>query len=272
MKTVAIYNRKGGVGKTVSCVNIAGCLDKIMGKKVLIVDTDAQANATSYLMLHDIDRVRYSLMDLFGDPEITPDKIIYKARIPDKKNEKLVESNIYLVPAVRELDKISASNMYILRDFLAKIEDRFDYCLIDCPPSVTDMTINALCAANYLMIPALAGRDSVTGYGIVVSEIDAMKQNGFNVNLKILGVFLNRVDKRRALEEYYRNFWQGNGKKSAHFAHSVRDTSDIVNAQEFGMPIHYYKKSAVAEDYVDLARELNFKILSYENKVKKGGN
>ncbi len=268
MKTIAIYNRKGGVGKTVSCVNIAGCLDKVRGKKVLIIDTDAQANATSYLMLHDIDKVRYSLLDIFSNPDISPDRVIYNAKMPDKKN---ADTKIYIVPAVRDMDKISTENMYIIRDFLSKVADQFDFCLIDCSPSVTCMTINALCAAEYLIIPAMAGRDSVTGYGIVVQEIDSMKQNGFNVNLKILGVFLNRVDKRRALEEYYRTFWKEKGNGRSFFTSFIRDASDVVNAQEFGKPIHYYKKSAVSGDYENLTGELLAKIGSYENKKRVKG-
>lgn len=266
MKTIAIYNRKGGVGKTVSCVNIAGCLEKGLKRKVLIVDTDAQANATSYLMLHDVEKVRYCITDLFSNPDIDPDKIIYKAQIPGKGNERIVDTNIFIVPASMDLDNVSTDNMYIIRDFLAKVSDRFDFCILDCSPSVTEMTINALCAADYLMIPALAGRDSVTGYGIVMQEIDSMKQNGYSVNLKILGVFLNRVDKRRALEEYYREFWQSADKKTMHFQHSVRDASDIVNAQEFGKPIVYYRKCAVMDDYKALTMELIRKIKSCEKK------
>lgn len=267
MRKIAIYNRKGGVGKTVSCVNIAGCLDMEKKKRVLVIDTDAQANATSCLMLQDVDSIRYSLYDLFKDPEILPDKIIHRARVLDRKNEKLVDTKISIIPSTKELDELSTDNMFAIRDFLEKVEDRFDYCLLDCSPSVTEMTINALCAADYLIIPSRAGRDSVTGYGMVIDEIDGMKSNGFNVNLKILGVFLNAVDKRRAIEDYYRSFWVD---KSAHnaFTHSIRNTSDIVNAQEFGKPIHYYKKCAALGDYEELVQEMEAKIGSYESLMK----
>lgn len=268
MRRIAMYNRKGGVGKTVSCVNIAGCLDLIKNKKVLVIDTDAQANATSCLMLQDVDTIRYSLYDLFKDPQILPDKIIHRAKVLDRKNENLVETKISIVPATKDLDEISTDNMFAIRDFLDKVEDRFDYCLIDCSPSVTEMTINALCAADYLIIPSLAGRDSVTGYGMVIDEIDGMKANGFNVNLKILGVFLNAVDKRRAIEDYYRSFWIDKGAKNA-FLHSIRNASDIVNAQEFGKPIHYYRRCPASIDYEELVQEIEAKIGSYESIMKR---
>ncbi len=269
MVKIVIYNRKGGVGKTVSCVNIAGCLAKTKGYKVLVIDTDAQANATSYLMLHDENTVRYGLNDLFHDPQIDPNKIIHKAKILDKKNESFVDSNIYIVPASKELDELVTDDQFVIKRFLDSVEDKFDYCLIDCSPSVTEMTINALCAADYVMIPSLAGRDSVTGYGMVMDEIDAMKENGFNVPLKILGVFLNAVDKRRAIEDYYRSFWVGDKKRDV-FVHSIRNSSEIVNAQEFCKPIHYYKNCPVAKDYEELVQEMEAKIGSFEGMRKKG--
>lgn len=268
MKKIAIYNRKGGVGKTVSCVNIAGCLDVVRKKEVLVIDTDAQANATSCLMLRDVETIDYSLCDLFKNPDIPPDKVIYKARVVDRKGENLVDTNIYIVPATKELDELSTDNMFIISNFLKKVEDKFDYCLIDCSPSVTGMTINALCAADYLMIPSLAGRDSVTGYGMVIDEIDGMKANGYNVNLKILGVFLNAVDKRRAIEDFYRSFWQKNSARQI-FVRSIRNTSDIVNAQEFGQPIHYYKKCPASHDYEDLVKEMETKITVQESMRKR---
>lgn len=268
MRKIAIYNRKGGVGKTVSCINIAGCLDMIRNQRVLVIDTDAQANATSCLMLQDVDSIRYSLYDLFKEPGILPDKIIHRARVFDRKNESLVETKISIVPATKELDELSTDNMFVIKDFLEEVEDKFDYCLIDCSPSVTEMTINALCAADYLMIPSLAGRDSVTGYGMVIDEIDGMKSNGYNVNLKILGVFLNAVDKRRAIEDYYYSFWVNKSARNA-FTHSIRNASDIVNAQEFGKPIHYYKRCPASSDYESLVQEMEAKIGSYENLLKK---
>ena len=274
MRKIAIYNRKGGVGKTVSCVNIAGCLDKVKGKKVLVIDTDAQANATSYLLQNDMDSIQYSLCDLFRESTIDPHNVIYRARVFDKKEENLIDTNIYVVPATTELDEISAESMFAIKDFLDMVEDEFDYCLIDCSPSITEMTINALCAADYLVIPSLAGRDSVTGYGMVIAEIDGMKSNGYNVNLKILGVFLNAVDKRRALDDYYRSFWTNMDKrehKVVAFVNTIRNASDVVNAQEYAKPIHYFRSCNVAKDYEGLVQELEAKIGSHEALLRKKG-
>ena len=268
MKKIAIFNRKGGVGKSVSCVNLAGCLDIIHQKDVLVVDCDAQINTTTCLSISEELEPTCSVKDIFSEQFKDYGNLLLPIKYQNKKKE-MELSRITLVPASRDMETISTDNMYAIKDFLEPYESKYDYCLLDCPPSLTDMTINALCAADYLLIPTFAGRDSVNGYGMVVEEIDTMKANGFNVGIKILGTFLNSVDKRKALENYYVTLW----KKEFHgntFKSQIRESSDISNAYEFGKPIHYYKpKSQSALDYEELTKEIISKIRSLESRRKK---
>ena len=266
MRKIAVFTRKGGVGKSVSCINIAGSLDVTYGHKTLLVDCDGQTNVTTCFTLND-EEPEYSIADLFFKDKPVYEKIIQPIVLPGK-NDKPISTNLSLAPGTKSLDDIDTTEMFVLKDFLDMQNDKFDYCIIDCPPSLTDMTINALCAADYLIIPANAGRDSVNGFGMVVDEVNRMKENGYNVNLKILGVFLNAVDKRRSLENYYGLLWKKEFGGNV-FSSQIRDSADVVNAYEFGKPLHYYKrKSNVAEDYDDLVYEIISKINQYEKRRK----
>lgn len=266
MEKIAIYNRKGGVGKSTTCLNIAGCLDTKYNKKVLIVDCDPQANITTCLTLNGGEVIdEYTIAGLFEDEVEDSSKYIFPVIIPDKANRKMIETNISLLKGGKDLDRVNTSNMYVLHDFLAQFEKQFDYCLIDCPPSLTDVTINVLCASDYLMIPCLSGRDGVNGYDMVVDEVNSMKANGYNPNIRILGVFINAIDKRSSLDNYYASLWNNDFKDNS-FKTQIRRSSDVPNAYEFGKPVQYFKKSKVGKDYEDLTKEMISKI----KKIKKG--
>lgn len=268
MKTILVYNRKGGIGKTVTCMNVAGCLDRVYKKRVLICDCDAQSNTTSKLLSPDDPNADLNIVNLFNPKFNDYTGIIRKVRVPDKKNEDYVDTNIWLLPGSREIDNIDTTEMFVLKDFLDMYEDDFDYCLMDCSPSLTNMTINAMCVADYILIPAFAGSDSVNGYGMVINEIDRMKENGYNVNIKVLGVFLNAVDKRRSVERFFRGLWVNEFQKNV-FDSQIRDSADIPNSYEFCKPIHYFKPSGpVARDYDQLVEEMLNKIELLEKGMK----
>lgn len=268
MEKIAIYNRKGGVGKSTTCLNIAGCLDTKYRKRVLVVDCDPQANITTCLTLNSNDVETYhDIAELFSEKKEETEKYIYPVVLPDRSNRSLVETHICLLKGSKELDRVNTTNMYVLRDFLNMYDDKFDYCLIDCPPSLTDVTINVLCAADYLMIPCLSGRDGVNGYGMVVEEVNNMKDNGYNPNIRILGVFVNAIDKRYALDNYYATLWSDDFKANS-FQSQVRRSSDVPNAYEFGKPVQYYKNSKVCKDYEDLTKEMISKIKYFKKGVR----
>ena len=268
MIKILIFTRKGGVGKTVTCVNLAGCLDVHYNQRVLVVDCDPQSNTTTCFTINEESNPFPTITELFNDSSINAEELLHPVVVTNKKNSGLVPTNITLVPAAHSLDHIDTSNMYVLKDFLDLYEDKYDYCIMDCSPNLTDITINALCAADYILIPSFAGRDSVNGYGMVIDEIDRMKENGFNVNIKVLGVFLNAIDRRRYLENYYVSMWN-NDFNSKIFLNQIRDSSDVVNAYEFGKPVHYYKPSSlVAKDYDNLTNEIICKIKQSKNNKK----
>lgn len=259
MKKIVMFNRKGGIGKTVSTINFAGALDVKFKKRVLVVDCDAQCNTSICLTIGegiDVQNIN-SIANLFTDENYNVEDILHPVHLMDKNDRNLIETNISLASGSRELDNIDTSNMYQLRDFLLKCDDMFDYCIMDCPPALTNMTINALCAADYVIIPVFAGRDSVSGYDMVIEEIDAMKENGYNVNLKVLGVLINALDRRRTIEKYYLDVWKETAGESMVFETTIRDSSDVPNAYEFGKPVHYYRPSGdVAGDYNKAIKEM----------------
>lgn len=269
MITIVIFNRKGGVGKSTTCVNTAGCLDYKFKKNVLVIDCDAQMNATTCLTINgDESWNKNTVLDLFQDTTHEYSDYITKATILDKRDQ-LIETGISLVPGSRDLDSVSTDNMFAIKDFISKYNDMFDYCLLDCPPALTDTTINALCAADYVVVPALPGRDSVNGYSMVIDEINMMKENGYNVNIKVLGVLLNQVNKRRGLDNFYETVWGGKEMGNA-FKSQIRNSADVASAYEFGKPLHYYKATCpAAEDYNDFVYELIHKIDALERKGGK---
>lgn len=266
MDKIAIYNRKGGVGKSTTCLNLAGCIDTKYHKKVLVVDCDPQSNITTCLTLNnEAEPIQHDISELFTGSSSDLGNFIIPISLPDRNNKTMINTNISLLPGSKELDRVNTSNMYVLKDFLDLFEDQYDYCLIDCPPSLTDVTINVLCASDYIIIPALSGRDGVNGYGMVVEEINSMKNNGYNANIHILGVFINAIDRRYALDNYYSSLWREDFKNNA-FESQIRRSSDVPNAYEFGKPVQYYKNGKVAKDYEQLAKEMIKKI----NTIKRG--
>lgn len=269
MEKIAIYNRKGGVGKTTTSFNLAGCLDYVEHKRVLIVDCDPQSNITTSLMLYREDDYlsdSSTIYDLFMGTQKDCGKYLQSVKFPDRKGELTVSTRISILPGTKDLDKISTENMYILKDFLELYDDKFDYCIIDSPPSLTDITINILCAADYIIIPSCAGRDSVNGYGMVIDEVNAMKTNGYNMNLQVLGVLMNKVGRRRILEKYYSSLWSNEYDSGNSFKAQIRDSADVGNAYELGKPIHYYKRTCdVAHDYEELSKEII-------NRIEKKAN
>lgn len=267
MIKVGIFNRKGGVGKSTTCINTAGCIDYVHKKKVLIVDCDAQMNVTTCLTLNGEGQIiNKTVKDLFDEEKPDWHDYIVQAVINDNR-DRPVNTGIYLLPGSENLDSVNSENVFAIKNLLDTVEDQFDYCLIDCPPALTDATISALCAVDFVIIPAQPGRDSVNGYKMVHDEIDLMKANGFNVNIKILGVLLNQVNKRRSLDNYYGNEWNILGKA---FASQIRNSAEVPTAYEFGKPLHYYRAScATAEDYAQFTKEMINKIKSINNKGRK---
>ncbi len=248
MKTICIFNQKGGVGKTTTNINLCSYL-AMQGKKILTIDIDPQGNTTSGLGF-DKKKINLSIYDL-----LTSD-ISIKETI---KECELVE-NLYLVPSTMELagaevELINKSDREnILKQKLKEVEGEFDYIFIDCPPSLGILTINALTAANSVLTPIQCEFYALEGVGQLVNTIQLVKKS-LNKNLEIEGVILSMYDNRTKLcnevvSEVKKYF---NDKV---YKTTIPRNIRLAEAPSFGLPIMLYDdKCKGAESYEELANE-----------------
>ena len=272
MKTITVYNRKGGVGKTTTCVNLAGCLAKKYKKRVLLVDCDDQTNLTTTL---NFCESHYNDIELTGDIvdviKGTEKNVIravkfekeFKNKETGEEDYRLIDTNISMIPGSEETEFVEMNDLYALKKYLDKYEDDFDYVIIDCPPALNDMTMLSLCATNYILVPVNSGRDSANGYNMVYKAIDRMKENGYNVNMKLLGVFINKYTGVRKLDNSYKDMWHEGETEEGDivFEQYISNISDVPNAYEYGLHIHYYKaRCRSAKEYNNLVLEMLQKV------------
>lgn len=184
-KTIAVINHKGGVGKTTSALNIAGGLAK-KGNKTLLIDLDPQADLTVALGCSDQNDNLYETL-------INGKSFVYEKIEEDLD---LVTSSLKLADAEIELFSQMAREQKLQKALNRK--NGYDYIIIDCPPSLNQLTINALVAADYILIPLVAEYFSLKALNSIVKIVEAI-QNNFNSNLKVLGMFINDYDKRQVL-------------------------------------------------------------------------
>ena len=245
-KVVAIANQKGGVGKTTTAVNLSTILAK-KGKKVLMIDTDPQGNATSGL---GIDKnVNFSVYDvIINDIEI--DNTVQQTSI---KNLEVCPSNINLAGAEVELVSMMSREQR-LKEKIDNQKDKYDYIIIDCPPSLGLITLNAFTAADSVLIPVQCEYYALEGLGQLLNTINLVKKH-LNKNLKIEGALLTMFDIRTNLSN------QVVQEVNRYFENKVYKTViprnvKLSEAPSYGMPITIYDpKSKGAKCYEKLAME-----------------
>lgn len=248
MKTFAIANQKGGVGKTTTAVNLSAALTEY-GKKVLLVDIDPQGNATSGLGIEKSD-LEKSIYDVLIDDE-NINEVVHET---SNMNLDIIPANISLAGA--EIELVSAMSRELrLKKAFDKLSKSYDYCIIDCPPSLSLLTINAFTASDGILIPVQAEYYALEGLSQLINTIDLVKRH-LNTGLVIEGVLLTMLDARTNLGS------QVSEEVREHFKDQVYDTVILRNirlgeAPSYGQPISVYDpKSQGAENYSKLAKEV----------------
>ena len=247
-KIIAFANQKGGVGKTTSAVNIAASVG-ILGKKVLLIDLDPQGNTTSGVGINkkNLKATSYELLI----NETTADKAVIKTEF---KNLSVIPSNISLAGAEFDLYQLD-NREYRLKEQLTQIKADYDYIFIDCPPSLGMITVNALAAADAVIIPMQCEYYALEGLSQLMLTIRKIKQL-YNPELEICGILITMFNGRliltmqviSELKKYY---------SDKLFKTPISRNVRLSEAPSFGTPVYYHDKSSKgSKEYLDVAKEL----------------
>ncbi len=247
-RIIAVANQKGGVGKTTTSINLAACLAE-KGKKVLAVDMDPQGNLTSGLGV-DKDSVEKSIYEL----------IIGEVDIKEVINKEVLE-NLDIIPtsidlSAAEIELIGVDDKeYILRNAIDQVKDQYDFVIIDCPPSLSMLTINAMTTADSIIVPIQCEYYALEGLSQLIHTVELVKDR-LNSKLEIEGVVFTMYDARTNLSlqvvENVKDNLQQNIYKTI-IPRNIR----LAEAPSYGLPINKYDpKSTGAESYMRLADEV----------------
>ena len=247
-RIIAVANQKGGVGKTTTSINLAACLAE-KGKKVLAVDMDPQGNLTSGLGV-DKDSVEKSIYEL----------IIGEVDIKEVINKEVLE-NLDIIPtsvdlSAAEIELIGVDDKeYILRNAIDQVKDQYDFVIIDCPPSLSMLTINAMTTADSVIVPIQCEYYALEGLSQLIHTVELVKDR-LNSKLEIEGVVFTMYDARTNLSlqvvENVKDNLQQNIYKTI-IPRNIR----LAEAPSYGLPINKYDpKSTGAESYMRLADEV----------------
>ena len=247
-RIIAIANQKGGVGKTTTSINLSSCI-AAKGKKVLVVDIDPQGNTTSGYGIekNDLDNTIYELM--LGDCSI--EDCIIKDVI---ENISILPSNVNLAAAEIELIGVDKKE-YILKNEIDWVKDRYDYIIIDCPPSLSLLTVNAMTTADSVLVPIQCEYCALEGLSQLIHTVNLVKER-LNPNLEMEGVVFTMYDSRTNLSAQVVENVKSHLNQKVYRTVIPRNIR-LAEAPSYGQPINIYDpKSAGAESYLALAEEV----------------
>ncbi|MDD4143369.1 MAG: AAA family ATPase [Prolixibacteraceae bacterium] len=247
-KIISLANQKGGVGKTTTAINLAASL-AVLEQKVLVIDADPQANATSGFGF-DVRNVQSSIYECIVDG-IEPEKVILKTEI---ENLDIIPSHIDLVGA--EIEMLNLPNREkVLRNTIIRLKENYDFILIDCSPSLGLITVNALTASDSVIIPVQCEYFALEGLGKLLNTVKII-QNRLNPALEIEGFLLTMFDSRlnlsnQVFEEVKRHF------QDMVFETVIQRNVKLSESPSYGKPVVLYDASSKgAINHMNLAREI----------------
>lgn len=247
-RTIAIANQKGGVGKTTTAINLSACLAE-KGKKVLAVDMDPQGNMTSGLGVdkESVENTIYNL--IIGEAKM--EEVLIKDVL---ENLDIIPTNIDLSGAEIELLDVEEKE-YIVRNEIDKIKDNYDFIIIDCPPSLSMLTINAMTTADSVLVPIQCEYYALEGLSQLIHTVELVRDR-LNPKLTIEGVVFTMYDARTNLSLQVVENVKDNLEQTIYKTIIPRNIR-LAEAPSYGIPINKYDpKSAGAESYLRLADEV----------------